>query len=95
MMRLQNAGIAAGVVKNVRDLRTDPQLAQRGFWVELDHSEIGPMALEGHQFRFSAMANRPRFARPGIGEHNTAILGDILGLSADEIKRLEADEVVY
>ena len=95
MARLQAAGIAAGMVKNVRDLRQDPQLQQRDFWTELDHSEIGSLALEGHQFRFSAMPNSPRFARPGIGEHNRYVLGDILGLSAAEIQRLEAEEIVY
>jgi crotonobetainyl-CoA:carnitine CoA-transferase CaiB-like acyl-CoA transferase len=95
MTRLQAAHIPAGVVQNVRDLRQDPQLYHRDFWVELDHGEIGPLALEGHQFRFSAMPNRPRFARPGIGEHNAYVLGDLLGLSPDEIRRLEDAEIVY
>jgi crotonobetainyl-CoA:carnitine CoA-transferase CaiB-like acyl-CoA transferase len=95
MMRLQAAGIPAGVVQNIQDLREDPQLAHRGFWVELDHSEIGPLAIEGHQFRFSSLCNRPRFARPGLGEHNVQVLGGILGLSAEEIARLEAAGVIY
>lgn len=95
MTRLQAVGIAAGVVKNMRDLRVDPQLQHRGFWVELDHGDLGPLALEGHQFRFSTMPHRPRFARPGIGEHNAYVLGELLGLSAAEVTRLEAEKIVY
>lgn len=95
MTRLQSVGIAAGVVQNIQDLRDDPQLAHRGFWVALDHSEIGPLELEGHQFRFSSIPHQPRFARPEMGEHNARVLGDILGLSTEEIARLEADEVIY
>ena len=41
------------------------------------------------------MANQPRFARPGMGEHNAYVLGNLLGLSTEEIARLEAAEVVY
>ncbi|MFQ5627053.1 MAG: CaiB/BaiF CoA transferase family protein, partial [Methyloligellaceae bacterium] len=95
MARLQAAGIAAGMVKNMRDIRQDPQLRQRGFWVELDHSEIGRLALEGHPFRFSTIPNQPRFARPELGEHNAYVLGELLGLSAAEIQRLKADKIVY
>ena len=95
MTRLQSVGIAAGVVQNIRGLRDDPQLAHRGFWVELEHSEIGPLALEGHQFRFSSLRHGPRFARPEMGEHNAQVLGGMLGLSAEEIARLEAEEVIY
>lgn len=95
MTRLQAAGIAAGVVQHMHDLRQDPQLQQRGFWVEFDHGEIGPLAVDGHQFRFSPLANQPRFARPGLGEHNANVLGDILGLSAVDIRRLVEAEVVY
>lgn len=95
MTRLQSVGVPAGVVQNIQDLRDDPQLAHRGFWVELDHSEIGPLAVEGHQFRFSSLRHQPRFARPEMGEHNAQVLGDLLGLSAEEIARLEADEVIY
>lgn len=95
MTRLQAAGIAAGVVQNIGDLRQDPQLAHRNFWVELDHSEIGSLALEGHQFRLSALQHGPRFARPEVGEHNAYVLGELLGLSAADIARLEAEEIVY
>ncbi len=95
MTRMQSVGIAAGVVQNIQDLRDDPQLAQREFWVELDHSEIGPLALEGHQFRLSSIPHRPRFSRPEMGEHNARVLGEILGLSEQEVARLEEDEIVY
>lgn len=83
------------MVQDMHELRQDPQLQHRGFWVELDHGEMGLLAVDGHQFRFSALANQPRFARPGLGEHNAYVLGDILGLSAASRRRLVEAGIVY
>jgi crotonobetainyl-CoA:carnitine CoA-transferase CaiB-like acyl-CoA transferase len=30
-----------------------------------------------------------------VGEHNAYVLGELLGLSAEDIARLEAEEIVY
>jgi crotonobetainyl-CoA:carnitine CoA-transferase CaiB-like acyl-CoA transferase len=95
VQRLQAAGVAAGVVQNMRELRDDPQLQHRGFWAELDHGEIGRVAIEGQQFRFSRLPTGPRQARPGVGEHTGYVLGEILGLSAAKIARLQVAEIVY
>ena len=41
MARLQEAGIAAGVVANGEDLDRDPQLRARGYWAQLPAQENG------------------------------------------------------
>jgi crotonobetainyl-CoA:carnitine CoA-transferase CaiB-like acyl-CoA transferase len=56
---------------------------------------MGHLAVDGHQFRFSTLANQPRFARPGLGEHNAYVLGDLLGLSAAARRRLVEAGIVY
>jgi benzylsuccinate CoA-transferase BbsF subunit len=94
MQVLQDAGVPAGVVQNVRDLLDDPQLAQRGHWVPLRHDPLGEMLFERSGFRLSDSAGGLHRPGPNLGEHNRQVLGGILGLSDGEIDKLIADEIV-
>ena len=78
MRILQSAGVPAGVVQRSSDLLRDPQLAPRGFFRELEHSEVGKVPYTGHQFRIVGYDNGPRFASPLLGEHNDLVLRDLL-----------------
>ena len=53
----------AGVVQNQSDLWNDPQLAHRGFFQWLDHTECGPMPYDGLQFLLSKSHGALRMAR--------------------------------
>ena len=94
MARLQQAGVEAGAVQTTADLQSDPQLAHRGHWQEVSHVHLGTLRCERSAIRFSE--SRGGLSRPGpcLGEHNDAVLGGILSLSAAEIERLVAEEVV-
>ncbi len=94
MLHLQQAGVAAGIVNNVEDLvRKDPQLKAREHWQIVDHPEAGKILTEGWGFRFSAMVARSE-RPPLLGENNDYILGEILGMSEDEINQLIVEGVV-
>ncbi len=82
---LQAAGVPAYVVMRPSDLYEDPQLAHRGFFVTLDHSEIGPTPYDGPVTHFSGTPARLRRPGPCIGEHTEHVLRDLLGLTDDEI----------
>jgi crotonobetainyl-CoA:carnitine CoA-transferase CaiB-like acyl-CoA transferase len=94
MARLQGEGVRAGVVQDFQDLVRDPQLASRGHFRRLQHVHLGEMAFEHTGIRLSESPPRLERAGPNLGEHNAAVLGGILGLTADEIERLVADGVV-
>jgi benzylsuccinate CoA-transferase BbsF subunit len=91
---LQEAGVPAGVVQGFRELLRDPQLAHRRHFVALDHAALGPLAYERSGFRLSASPGGFDDSGPLLGEDNDVVLGEILGLSAEEIERLVAAEVV-
>jgi crotonobetainyl-CoA:carnitine CoA-transferase CaiB-like acyl-CoA transferase len=94
MHRLQAAGVPAGVVYRCSDLYHDPQLKQRGYFVELEHPAMGHVLYDGLQHRLS---RTPATLRPAplMGQHNHYVLQELLGLSAAEVERLIEAEVVY
>ncbi|MEM9464373.1 MAG: CoA transferase [Actinomycetota bacterium] len=84
---LLEAGCPASVSLRATDLIRDPQLTHRGFFTPLDHPVIdarydGPVTI------FSATPSSPTRAGPTIGEHNEAVLKDVLGFTDDEITDL-------
>ncbi len=87
---LRDAGVPAYVVLRATDLRGDPQLASRGFYVDLDHSVLGRMPFDGAVTLFSATPSRPTRAGPTIGEHTWEALRDHLGFDEEQIANLAA-----
>ncbi len=90
MELLQAKRVPAGVVQRSSDLLRDPQLAHRGFFRNLEHTEIGSVPYSGPQYRIQGYDSGPRFAAPAMGQHNEYVLKELLGMSDDEI----ADAVV-
>ncbi len=70
---LQRAGIAASPVLTNKDLVEDRHLAARGFIVEWDQPDVGPMRFPGFPVHFERrpVALRPA---PSLGQHNDEIL---------------------
>ena len=96
MVTLQEAGIAAGVARLPVDLAADPYLMQVGHWQPAVRPFMGPHLLPSVSYREGeALLPYPilRLA-PTLGQHNADVLGEVLGLSADEIAQLEADGVI-
>ncbi|RIK98138.1 MAG: CoA transferase [Proteobacteria bacterium] len=94
MAALQEVGVPAGVVQDFRQLLRDPQLAARRHFAVLDHAALGPLPYERSGFRLSASPAGFEDSGPLLGEDNDVVLGEILGLSEDEIERLVAEGVV-
>jgi benzylsuccinate CoA-transferase BbsF subunit len=94
MQRMLREGVPAGVVQRSSDLLRDPQYLHRGFYRELEHSEIGLSPYSGHQFRIRGYDSGPRTPAPMIGEHSYEVLGEILGLDDERIAELFADGAI-
>lgn len=91
MHTLQAAGVRAAAVQDARDLaETDPQIAHRGTFFQLDHPVIGPALFEGDAFRAHGVVADHWRSAPLLGEDNEHVFGDLLGLGADERAALVA-----
>ena len=82
--RLTAVGVPASVALRPSDLYAHRQLAHRGFFVTLEHREMGPTPYDGFATRFSGTPGRLRNAAPCLGQDTEYILRELLGLSEDE-----------
>jgi crotonobetainyl-CoA:carnitine CoA-transferase CaiB-like acyl-CoA transferase len=90
---MQKHGVAAGVVQNAQDLiERDPQMKHRGFFVYLEHPEVGMLGHEGVTFKLSETPGSLRRA-PLLGEYNDFVYGEILGMSKETIEHYTAEGV--
>ncbi|NQT30905.1 MAG: CoA transferase [Deltaproteobacteria bacterium] len=94
MTLLQKNGVAAGVVQDARDLAQDPQLSHRGFFIELDHPQMGRTVSDATPVRLSDTP--PRYSRPAPlpGQDNDYVYGQLLGLSDSEMNKLKKQKVI-
>ena len=91
---LRRDGVPAYVVMRSSDLIEDPQLASREFFIELEHSVLGSVKLDGPVTKFSGTPCTPRHAGATIGEHTFEVLTEVLGYDSDRIADLAAAEVL-
>lgn len=99
MDQLQARGVAAGVCQNSQDkCETDPQLRERGYFVDLPQSEMGTWPVQNVPFDYSrtpAEIGEPTGrASPNYGEDNDYVYGEILGIPADEREQLAQANVI-
>ena len=88
MIRLQAAGVAAGVAESGEDVVADPQMNHRGTFVTLEHPEIGSHIYEPPPYRFSKTPYELTMPAPCLGQHNEYVLKEVLGMSDDEVAEL-------
>ncbi len=92
---LQQAGIAAYVVADARDLYEDPQLNSREHYWMPDEPGLEPFTFEAPSARLSATPARLQRRFPLMGEHNDEVYLGMLGLDPEEYAGLVAEQVIY
>jgi crotonobetainyl-CoA:carnitine CoA-transferase CaiB-like acyl-CoA transferase len=90
---LTRAGIAAAPSRDADDLFHDPHLQARGAFVEVDHPGEGRRRFAGAPWVMSGPGVETQRA-PLLGEHNDYVFRQILGLTEQEISRLQRDGVL-
>jgi crotonobetainyl-CoA:carnitine CoA-transferase CaiB-like acyl-CoA transferase len=87
-MLLQDRGVPAATVQNSADVARDPQLACRGYLVEVEHPAVGTTVIEGSRFLLSRTPARINRPAPRVGGDNQYVLESILGYDQDRITEL-------
>ena len=92
--QLQAAGVAAVPVMDMKDIAEDPHLNERGFFVQLEHPEIGRMKHAGIPWKLHGTPVAFEEPAPCMGEDNEYIITQLLGRSREEYDRLAAEGVL-
>jgi crotonobetainyl-CoA:carnitine CoA-transferase CaiB-like acyl-CoA transferase len=96
MEALQAAGVPAGRVNRSRELYdADPQLAHRGLFPTVVHPLLGEHRVDGMPPELSRTPATFRRGAPLLGQDNAYVYGELLGMEADEIARLEEEQVLW
>jgi crotonobetainyl-CoA:carnitine CoA-transferase CaiB-like acyl-CoA transferase len=90
MEQLQAAGVPAGRVLDSDTVHQDPQMLARGFWVELPHPRMTPWKQPAVVWRLAEANPQLRRHAPLFGEHTAELLGELLGMTAEDVAELEA-----
>jgi len=91
---LSAMGVPVGPVQDIAEVAQDPQVGQRGMFVEMDHPTLGPVKFTGNPIKMSRTPSGPTVVPPTLGEHTFEVLRDVLGMSAAQVDEFLAEGVV-
>ena len=88
---LQDVGVDAYAVLDLVDVCSDPQLSERGHFVEVPHPVHKTILVERSAFRIEGRDQEPVVAGPLLGRDTDMVLTQFLGLTDEEITELRHD----
>jgi crotonobetainyl-CoA:carnitine CoA-transferase CaiB-like acyl-CoA transferase len=95
IMRLfETEGLTAAPVYDIADILEDPHFKARRTFVDLPDRELGTVTMNAPTPRLSETPGVIRWPGPALGAHNREVYAGELGLSDEEIAKLQADGVI-
>jgi len=94
MEKLQAVGVTAYPPLGNQEVMESPHLAERDFWVEREHLEVGVRRHAGIPWHFSETPLSVTRAAPVMGQDTEYVFGELLGMGSDEIAGLVEREVI-
>ena len=81
----------SGKVVSQTDMNT---VQARNMVTEIEHPDCGPMKLVSPPVKYSFSQPSIRSPPPTLGQHTDELLGEVLGMSAEEIQSLKSEGIV-
>ena len=95
MQETMARGLVIGLVQNPQQVVDSPHLSERGYFVEIDHPQAGSLKYPGPGFLVDGVNPMEEGkSAPGLGEHNSQVIGGELGISVEELGLLRASQVI-
>ncbi len=86
--------VPCGPLNTIADIFADPHFKARGNLVTIDDPEVGEVVVPSVIPRLSATPGRIAHLGPALGDANEDVLGNLLGLSGEEMARLRDAKVI-
>jgi formyl-CoA transferase len=91
---LEKAQVPVGPIYSVAEMINDPHFIARGLFETHDLPDGTPVKLPAFGPKLSETPGQTRWIGPELGAHNAEVLGNLLGISEEELRRLAAAGVV-
>ncbi len=93
MRVLGDAGVPAGAIFDTMELTKEADFERRGIMQTMQHPVAGSYKMPGWPVRFGGRTPEVK-PSPLLGQHTNEVLGEWLGLNADEIEQLGKDKII-
>ncbi|MFH1486459.1 MAG: CoA transferase [Chloroflexota bacterium] len=90
----QKRGVPAGPFYTPQEVVNSPQLQARGFFVEMEHPEVGKLKYPSVPFHLSSTPVTGGVGAPLLGQHNEEVLCERLGYSRDDLVRMRGNGII-
>ncbi|MFX1531118.1 MAG: CaiB/BaiF CoA transferase family protein [Promethearchaeota archaeon] len=90
----EKAGVPCEKVNNIADLASDPHMLEREAVLEFTDPDYGKILIPGIVPKLKNFPGYVKFLGAKLGEYNQEIYKEFLGLSTEEIRRLEEKEII-
>jgi formyl-CoA transferase len=91
MEMLGSAGVPAGAVFDIKELRDDPHLRKREMFVTVQHPVRGDFTMPGWPVKMSDSYVKVTTS-PLLGQHNEEVYTDLVCLEPEKYKKLNAEQ---
>jgi crotonobetainyl-CoA:carnitine CoA-transferase CaiB-like acyl-CoA transferase len=90
LARLEEEGIPAGPILDIREAFSSPLATARGMREEVDHPRAGAIGQVGSPWKLDGSSSPIRLAPPILGQHTGEVLSEWLGYTREEIENASA-----
>jgi crotonobetainyl-CoA:carnitine CoA-transferase CaiB-like acyl-CoA transferase len=96
LQQLEANNVSCGPINNLDQVFANEHVQARGMRVEMDHPATGTakVPLIKSPMRLSKTPTSERHAPPMLGQHTDEVLGDLIGLDADELASLRSEGII-
>ena len=92
--RLDEVDVPIGPVNDVAEILSDPHVRARKLIGSFDYAGVGEFKALAIPYKFLGWDN-PEIGRPpALGEHTESVLGELLGLSKDDVVKLRTAKAI-
>ena len=91
---LTEAEVPCAPVQGIDQVFQAPQVLHRDMLMEVEHPTAGKVRMAGIPVKFSVTPPSVRMPPPLLGEHNSAVLKNWLGMSAEAIEDLKREKIL-
>lgn len=92
---LLDRGVPAAPILNIAQVTSDPHIAEaREMFVRMDHPVAGKMRIAGSHLKLSKTKTEIKTPAPALGQDNACGLNELLGLTEEQVKELQAEGVI-